>query len=453
MTAEYEMKKQFSPNLYGTGSLKIGAKSDVTKGWEIISNTGQGIFDIYLSPSVMLSLQKTLETGKKYDDGICSSKLGLRKGGRIYLGSIPLGKAAAALPGGQIITAATNINIPVCLPVNVSSDMKYDLLELSGKLQTKIVVGNKTSPQITNQNSLKIESPPISATLSEGKLEGNKKYSVKVQGEAGLEAGLEIEDKIGKIANVGANIAILVKPELQGTFGVGLVSKKLSALDTEPEVCLELKVKADLQSKVFASSLGNDPLTIVASFPLKEIAKKYGQCRDEGNDVSGDVSLNSATCNFITHEEVVTHLPKGGEIITPKNDFYTYDISGSFVLNQVVENISTLKFYRYPLGYSVTPIVIGADGKKCIRQNWTGDIDNYSEIPTVIQQQPLPPFNTQWRIKGSFGNPSADWSAALDCKSPSIFQGLSIDFVGGDKPTDGKDNIAINIPCPQKSKF
>ena len=107
------------------------------------------------------------------------------------------------------------------------------------------------------------------------------------KGEAGIEAGVEIEDKLGKIVNVGVNVAVLARPELTGTFGVGLLGKNFSSLAVEPEACLELKVKGDFESKAFSKTFWNkEPLIAVGTFPLiASETKKWGVgvCKDDDN--------------------------------------------------------------------------------------------------------------------------------------------------------------------------
>ena len=284
-TVQYGMSKNFnSYSLSSSGNLKIGAKADFNK-WEVISNKGQGTVDVYLNPSILLSLKKSTATGQNYNEGVCSSNASTRKGGRIYLGYIPMGKAVAAIPGGQVLSALINVNIPVCLPVNVSANMQADFLNFSGKYQTKITLGNQDVPKISNQNDLKVEMPPNSATLSEATWSGTAKkiYSAEIKAEAGLEIGFEVADTLGKLANVGVNVAALAKPELKGTFGVALVKSKFSDVMSEPDVCLELKTKAEVVNKAFLKAFwDNEPLTAVATMPfpfVEATTKKWGLCK------------------------------------------------------------------------------------------------------------------------------------------------------------------------------
>lgn len=347
MTFQYEMSKKLAPNLKGEGNIKIGAKGDFSKEYEVITNKGQAELDVYINPNLLLSLEKTLETDKDYSKGICSSNSAIRQGGRIYLGSIPLGKAAAALPGGQIITATTNIEVPVCLVANVTTDMKYDIFNLSGKFQTKIVLGNQSSPQVSNQNSLTVEMPPSRATLSDATFVGTSKkmYSVTAKGEAGIEAGVEIEDKLGKIVNVGVNVAVLARPELTGTFGVGLLGKNFSSLAVEPEACLELKVKGDFESKAFSKTFWNkEPLIAVGTFPLiASETKKWGMCKDDSS--TGSESDNDKKCMDSLNPIVMEYSQEDRRLLDIKVHFPERDLlrTKNFIKyqNQLIELYSS----------------------------------------------------------------------------------------------------------------
>lgn len=286
-TMQYGVSKNFKEYLLSSsGNLKVGVKANFDK-WDVISNKGQGTVDVYLKPSILLSLGRGAATGKKYNEGVCSGKLANRKGGRIYLGAVPLGKMVGTTPQGKILSTLVNVNIPVCLPVNVSSNMKVDMLNFSGKYQTRITLGNQDTPKITNRNDLTVEMPLSTATLSEGTFVGTAKkvYAAEVKAEAGLEIGLEVTDKLSKFYGVGVTVAALAKPELKGTFGAALVSKNFSSILAEPDVCLELKSKAEVELKGFQKAFWHkEPLTITGTMPfpfVETTTKKWGLCEEE----------------------------------------------------------------------------------------------------------------------------------------------------------------------------
>lgn len=282
--AQYSMSKNFKPYLTGSGSLKVGAKADFNK-WDIISNKGQGIVDIYLNPSFLLSLKKSDTFNKDYDKGVCSSKDEILKDGRVRLVTIPLGKALEKTPQGKVLLALTDVNIPVCLPANITTNMSADLLDFSGKYKTKIVLGNQNLPKITSENDLRVEMPSNTARLSEATIVNTvkKTYSAEIKAEAGVEVGLEVVDKLGEFAHVGATIAALAKPELKGTFGIALVNKNFSSVIAEPDVCLELKTRAELESKAFSKTFWQkEPLVKVSTIPfpfVEATTKKWGLCK------------------------------------------------------------------------------------------------------------------------------------------------------------------------------
>lgn len=281
-TATYNITKKFTPVVVGEGSLELGAKADLSK-WEIIGNTGGGTMSVYLSAEALLKLKKGTEFSENYDDGLCSSNRGLRKGGRVLVGTIPLAKY---IPSGQAIALVANVNIPICMVANASTDMSYDVLNLSGKIETKVLLGNRQAPQIQNSRRLEARVPPTTSVLGSDatvvSVSGKKTFSVEAKAEAGLEFGIEVADKTGRLASTGVSVAALVKPSLKGTFGGELVSRNFSDLVAEPTACLELEASAEIRSKAFATSFwSTSPPTLVGIVPIPfegEASKKYGLC-------------------------------------------------------------------------------------------------------------------------------------------------------------------------------
>lgn len=280
-TGKLSITKKFDPYpLEGEGSLEIGARGDFRQIYDALNNSGSAIVDIYLKPSMVLKIKKKIATDPDYREGVCSSDADTRKRGRIWLGSIPLGKALAAVPGGASISAVTNLAIPVCLIANVKTDMNMNILELSGTYQGKIYLGSGQSPQVSHQNTLSVSVPPSSATLTEATTAANKSYSVAITGEAGMEAGIELADKLS-IVSVGVSVAAVTKHTLTGTFGGELLSKPLASLLTEPRACLEYKAEAMLQTSSFAEfAWSKKPLIATAAFPvITPVTKKWGLCK------------------------------------------------------------------------------------------------------------------------------------------------------------------------------
>ena len=284
-TVQLSMSKDFKPYpISSTGSLKIGAKADFKK-WEVLSNTGEGLVDIYLQPSFLLSLNKSVETGKDYNQGLCSSRASIRKEGRVYLGAIPLGKAIAAMPSGHVLSTLININIPVCLPINISTNMSFDVLKLSGKYQAQVKLGSSQTPEITDKSNLNFEVPPSSSKISSTTLdiEANHKYTLDVDTEVGFEVGFEVDDRLGKYAHLGVNLAALFKPSFQGNFGVNLVGSNFSNIVASPDACITLSLLANIENKAFLKTFGDkQPLKITWIAPIpgfESINKSWGLCK------------------------------------------------------------------------------------------------------------------------------------------------------------------------------
>lgn len=295
-TMTYDVTKKFTPTLEGKGQLKLGSKSDFSKNYDVISNTGSGKVEFYLSAEALLSLKKGGEYDKDYEDEVCRS--GSNSTGRILLGTIPLAKVIGKIPGAQVVELTTDINIPVCLVVNAETSMSYDLINLSGKLSSTIVFEGGQSPKINNIPSLTVTIPPSTAKLADDatvlSATGKKQLKAEAEGEAGIEFGIEAGDKLGAFA-AGASVAVLGKLSLTGTFGGEAISKNFSSLDTEPTVCLELKSEVEVRALGFTDSwLNNKPLTVVGTLPITEPrTKKWGLCAEDTNTKSGYIKISA----------------------------------------------------------------------------------------------------------------------------------------------------------------
>lgn len=289
-TVTYSVSKNFNAVLEGEGSLKIGSKNDFSQKYDLISNTGSGKIDFYLSANALLKLKKGTAYDKSYEDGVCSTQGTLSKG-RILLGTIPLDKAVAAIPGTQVVNLVTDISLPVCMIVNAETTMSYDLINITGKLESSIVLGNKQTPQISNTHTLNLAIPPSTTKLADDatvlSASGTKQFKVEAKAEAGIEFGLEAAVK-GGVAAVGASVAVLAKPSLTGTFGGELVGKTFSQIKAEPTACLELKQEAEIRGTAFADSWFNkSPLKVVGIVPLREPATlKFGECKGDYTKIS-----------------------------------------------------------------------------------------------------------------------------------------------------------------------
>jgi hypothetical protein len=300
-TMTYDVTKKFTPTLEGKGQLKLGSKSDFSKNYDLISNTGSGKIEFYLSAEALLSLKKGGEYDQTYENDVCRS--GSNSTGRILLGTIPLAKVIGKIPGAQVVELTTDINIPVCLVANAKTSMSYDLINLSGKLSSTIVFEGGQSPKINNIPSLTVTIPPSTAKLADDatvlSLTGKKQFKVEAKAEAGIEFGIEAGDKLGAFT-AGASVAVLGKPSLTGTFGGEAISKNFSSLDTEPTVCLELNSKVEVRALGFTDSwLNKKPLTVVATLPIGEpITKKWGlgQCEEKPKTCPTGQELVNGAC-------------------------------------------------------------------------------------------------------------------------------------------------------------
>lgn len=275
-TAKYAVEKGFK-GFSVKGALTVGAKAEVSQ-WDVISNKGHGQFDIFVEPSLLVTLLQSKNTLVD-TKGICSSKSDLRGPSYILLGTIPMSKALAAVPVvGVLLTSTMSMNIPVCLSMNASTDMRFDLLELSGKFQVSILVGNQQAPHFNNTQNLLVSAPAASATLSEATL-FRQRYTSKVEGEMALETGLEAGDNLGFV-NVGATVAAVIKASLQGDFGVSVLYKSLRGVITEPDACLTLKGEGVIRAKGQTSAFwSKDPLSVATEIPLEKIPDaKFGLC-------------------------------------------------------------------------------------------------------------------------------------------------------------------------------
>lgn len=298
-TVKYAVEKGFK-GFSVKGALTVGAKAEVSQ-WDVISNKGHGQFDIFVEPSLMVSLLKN-ENDLIDKSGICSSKRNLRGANYILLGTIPMSKALAAVPvAGAVLTSTVSMNIPVCLSMSASTDMNLDILQMSGKFQVSMFVGNQQAPHFNNSQSLSVSAPAATAMLSEATLL-RLRYTAKAEGEMALEAGLELGDNLN-LVNVGATAAAVVKASLEGDFGVSLLYKSLRGVIGEPDACLTVKgeglIRAKGQTSVFWSK---NPLSVVAETPLANIPDaQFGFCERTHLIVaplSDNVSIGS-TSQFI----------------------------------------------------------------------------------------------------------------------------------------------------------
>ncbi|HNC04518.1 MAG TPA: hypothetical protein PLY05_14335, partial [Agitococcus sp.] len=348
------------------GQLKLGSKSDFSKNYDVISNTGSGKVEFYLSAEALLSLKKGGEYDKDYEDEVCRS--GSNATGRILLGTIPLAKVIGKIPGAQVVELTTDINIPVCLVVNAETSMSYDLINLSGKLSSTIVFEGGQSPKINNIPSLTVTIPPSTAKLADDatvlSATGKKQLKAEAEGEAGIEFGIEAGDKLGAFA-AGASVAVLGKLSLTGTFGGEAISKNFSSLDTEPTVCLELKSEVEVRALGFTDSwLNKKPLTVVGTIPLGEPrTKKWGLCKAEYTKISatGKELPDSATewnCVLDKQTGLMWEKKTDDDGLRDKDHRYSWfeDSSGY---------ADTRDFYTPKNGYNTVPSYVKPYGYDC----------------------------------------------------------------------------------------
>lgn len=450
-----------------TGTIDTGLIVKADK-WKVLSGEGSANIDMYIEPTIEIAFTKSQSVFDQaaQDNGVCmgiggnSAALKNKRAEKLGPGRYLLGYMQFPVT----TPIPVRIRVPVCVAVNAEANAEFKLLEFTGKATIKTGLGKSST--ISSTNNLKLNVPNKNATVPDGEPVTDASTSTtvlkKTVGIKGLvsfpEISVEIVDASGYIAGVGVMVSPIAEASLTGTVPALTVNTDFNKLSVgDPELCLTLEGKGTLRGKGFVDFFWTKgtPLQVKHSHEFFKETKKWGLCKEENNHVSEDVSLSAVTCSFKSYEEKVTSLsyPDGSSetIVTPAHDIYSYDISGSLILNQVIEKIGDFdfRFYRYPIGYTVTPIAIGADGETC--RDAAGDAWNtgkHSEIPFILQEHPLPPLNTQWYIKGTLGNPIALFSRS--CKSPSVFQGLRIEYAGNDKPTGGKDSIIVNIPCPKK---